>query len=68
MRVDMRGMSCPMPATKTREVLKNQEDDLVLLVDCGASIENVTRILNGSNRAFKTIEHDGWFEISVGKT
>jgi TusA-related sulfurtransferase len=43
--VDARGLSCPLPALRAQETLKEMASGIVeVLVDSGTSCDNVTRI------------------------
>jgi len=43
--VDARGLSCPLPALRAQDVLKQMASGMVeVLVDSGTSCDNVTRI------------------------
>jgi len=43
--LDARGLSCPLPALRTQDALKQLTSGIVeVLVDSGTSCENVTRI------------------------
>jgi tRNA 2-thiouridine synthesizing protein A len=49
--VDARGLSCPIPVVRTKEVIdKNPKDPLAVLVDNDVSKENVSRL--AKNRGY----------------
>ena len=43
--VDARGLSCPIPVTKTKQAMeKNLQEEIIVLVDSNVAKENVTRL------------------------
>ncbi len=43
--VDARGLSCPIPVVKTKQVMEsNPKDGITVLVDSNVAKENVTRL------------------------
>lgn len=43
--IDARGLSCPIPVTKTKQAMeKNPKEEIVILVDSNVAKENVTRL------------------------
>lgn len=43
--IDARGLSCPIPVTKTKQAMeKNPSDEITVLVDSNVAKENVTRL------------------------
>ena len=43
--VDARGLSCPIPVTKTKQAMeKNPSDEINVLVDSNVAKENVSRL------------------------
>lgn len=43
--IDARGLSCPIPVTKTKQAMeKNPADEITVLVDSNVARENVTRL------------------------
>jgi TusA-related sulfurtransferase len=46
MEVDARGLVCPQPVILTKKALKNEPEQLDVLVDNIAALENVTRYAN----------------------
>ncbi|GAB6269379.1 MAG: sulfurtransferase TusA family protein [Smithella sp.] len=43
--VDARGLSCPIPVTKTKQAMeKNPKGEIVVLVDSNVAKENVSRL------------------------
>jgi len=44
-KVDARGLSCPIPVVKTMEAInQNPKDEIVVLLDSSVAKENVTRL------------------------
>jgi tRNA 2-thiouridine synthesizing protein A len=55
--LDVRGLSCPQPALDVnRELSSTGECEFLVLVDCGAAEENVSR---AARRAGWTVETQG---------
>ncbi|HDP70027.1 MAG TPA: SirA family protein [Actinobacteria bacterium] len=49
MEVDVRGLSCPVPVLKTKEAIKkNPNEEIMVLVDSQVSKQNVTRVAENS--------------------
>jgi tRNA 2-thiouridine synthesizing protein A len=43
--IDARGLSCPIPVTKTKQAMEsNPKDEITVLVDSNVAKENVTRL------------------------
>jgi len=43
--IDARGLSCPIPVAKTKQVMeKNPSDEITVLVDSNVAKENVIRL------------------------
>ena len=43
--VDARGLSCPIPVTKTKQAMeRNPKEEIAVLVDSNVAKENVTRL------------------------
>ena len=43
--IDARGLSCPIPVTKTKQAMENNPaDEITVLVDSNVAKENVTRL------------------------
>jgi tRNA 2-thiouridine synthesizing protein A len=43
--IDARGLSCPIPVTKTKQAMdKNPKEEIVVLVDSNVAKENVSRL------------------------
>ena len=58
--VDARGLSCPLPALRAQDVLKQMASGMVeVLVDSGTSCDNVTRIAQRAGWTVTVEEHPG---------
>ena len=68
-KLDVRGYSCPVPAQRTKMTLRKISDGQIeILVDAGASKENVIR--TAERLKFKVqelTEHDEYFQIMFTK-
>ena len=42
--VDVRGLSCPLPVMRTKQVIDKGARDLLVRVDSSVSLENVSRL------------------------
>lgn len=45
MKLDVRGLSCPMPVLKTKQAIKSGEKNLEILSDNTTSMENISKYL-----------------------
>jgi selenium metabolism protein YedF len=68
--VDTKGQLCPAPLIATKRALKETPSggSFILLIDNRISFSNVSRFLNDNNTAFKVIEQDGVWRMTVTKT
>ncbi len=67
-KVDARGLSCPVPVLKTKEALEGIEEGVItVLVDNGASCENVRRFAASQGCTVEVREHQGEFVLSIAK-
>ena len=58
--VDARGLSCPQPVLMTMEEIKRQEQgEIVVLVDTDTSRENVSRAAASQGWQVKDVEEEG---------
>ena len=63
-KLDCRGLACPGPVLKTREVVaQGTGADLRVLVDNAAARENVSRFLGRMGYQVRVLETDGYFEV-----
>ncbi len=67
--VDARGLSCPEPAMLARQALKKAEKGtVVVLVDSGTALENVSRIGKNAGWAVNALQQsDGSHRIELRK-
>ncbi len=62
--LDCRGMACPSPVLKTKELVDRGDVDVIkVLVDNAAAKENVTRFLTRSGYQATAAEKDGIFTV-----
>lgn len=66
-RVDARGLSCPEPVILTKQAMASKEDAYEVLVDNGASRENVTRFAENQGYKVSVSESNGEYTISITK-
>jgi selenium metabolism protein YedF len=63
-KLDCRGLGCPSPVLKTRELVeRGNVTCLNILVDNPAARENVSRFLGRMGYRVSTVEKDGIFEV-----
>ena len=63
-KLDCRGLACPGPVLKTREVVAQETGaGLRVLVDNAAARENVSRFLGRMGYQVRVLENDGHFEV-----
>ncbi|MCI2076266.1 MAG: sulfurtransferase TusA family protein [Sphaerochaeta sp.] len=55
--IDARGLSCPQPVVMTKKALADKPEELKVLVDNRAALENVTRYAKAVGY---TVTVDGW--------
>lgn len=66
--LDCRGLACPNPVLRTREVIeKGDVDSLTVTVDNQAARENVSRFLGRFGFSVSVIEKNGAFEVRGAK-
>ena len=64
-RIDCRGLACPSPVLKTKELVdRGDVDKLTVLVDSVAAKENVSRFLGRSGFQVDAEETDGFFLVT----
>ena len=51
---DFRGLACPLPVVRCRDLLRAGAKDLRLLVDNEPAVDNVSRFLRGQGFAVTT--------------
>lgn len=63
-KLDCRGLACPGPVLKTRELVEHGTGTgLRVLVDNAAARENVSRFLGRMGYQVRVLENDGHFEV-----
>jgi len=63
--LDCRGLACPNPVLRTKEVIERGDVDLVTVaVDNQAARENVSRFLDRFGFSVSVVENDGIFEVT----
>ncbi len=68
LKVDARGLSCPIPVLKTKEALEElQEGVITVLVDNEASCENVKRFAQSQGCTVEVKREEGCFVLTVAK-
>jgi selenium metabolism protein YedF len=64
-QLDCRGLACPTPVLKTKELIEQKTvDQLTVLVDNPAAKENVGRFLSAKGYLVHTEEREGGFSIT----
>ncbi len=59
-RVDTRGMSCPMPVIRLKKVIaQDPKEDILVMVDNPSSKENVIRLALSAGFILVNIKEDG---------
>lgn len=67
MEADFRGLSCPIPVMKAKKILEEnrEEDTFCFLVDCGASVDNVSRLAGSLGFEVESVEKDDGVELKI---
>lgn len=67
MEADFRGLSCPIPVMKAKKILEENkgEDTFCFLVDCGASVDNVSRLARCLGFEVESITKDDSVELKL---
>ena len=67
-KVDARGLSCPVPVIKTKQALeKPVEGEVIVLLDEEVAKENVTRLAGNLGYTVEAIESAGEFILTLRK-
>ena len=67
-KVDARGLSCPVPVIKTKQALeKPDEGEVVVLLDEEVAKENVTRLADSLGYTVEASENAGEFTLTIRK-
>ena len=56
MKLDVRGLSCPMPVLKTKQAIKAGEKNLEITSDNNTSMENISKYLRVEGFNFTVTE------------
>ena len=64
--IDARGRGCPEPVLMTKRALK-EYDSFEVIVNEHIAKENISRLLNKSDKKFHVIEKDNEFKITIEK-
>ncbi len=68
MKIDCRGLSCPQPVLETKKALeKSADENVVVLLDNGASKENVRRFAESQGYSVQVREEGGIFTLRIEK-
>ena len=66
--VDARGLSCPVPVLKTKQVLEKPfKGEVIVLLDEEVAKENVTRLAGSMGYTVKEVEDAGEFTLTLRK-
>ena len=66
-RLDMRGLSCPIPLMKTKEAMDAGEVELEVLVDEPAAWENIGKLAVSQGWTWTCIAGEGEWTLSLCK-
>ncbi|HUW21870.1 MAG TPA: sulfurtransferase TusA family protein [Candidatus Bathyarchaeia archaeon] len=67
-RVDVRGLSCPLPVVVVRnKLLEIKKGILVVLIDTGTSKDNITRMATNADWKVVAREEDGEYLLTISK-
>ena len=67
-RIDVRGLSCPLPAVAVRnKLLEMKNGVLEVLVDTGTSRDNITRMAVNTGWKVEVKEEDGEYLLTISK-
>ncbi len=67
-KIDVSGLSCPLPVIKTKKVIDQGENDIIIVGTSQVSRENVCRLAvsSGYNISMLVNEKDNW-EMQITK-
>jgi len=67
-RIDVRGLSCPLPVVAVRnKLLEIEKGILEVLVDTGTSKDNITRMATNTGWKIVIREEDGEYLLTISK-
>jgi len=65
-RVDVRGLSCPLPVVAVRnKLLEIKKGILEVLIDTGTSKDNITRMAVNAGWKVEAKEEDGEYQLII---
>jgi len=64
-QIDARGLLCPKPVILAKKELDAGEADLIVLVDNGVAVQNLTRLAEANGRQLAQKEIPGGFEVRL---
>jgi TusA-related sulfurtransferase len=67
MELDCRGLSCPEPVIRTKRAIADKPENIEVLVDQRAPLENVSRFLKAMKYNVVAEEKDGEWKIKATK-
>lgn len=67
-KIDVSGLSCPLPVIKTKKVIDQGENDIIIVGTSQVSRENVCRLASSSGYKISMLvnEKDNW-EMQITK-
>jgi len=67
-KLDVRGLSCPLPVVKVRNKLTELKEGLLeVLVDTGTAKDNITRMANNNGWKVETKEQGEEYLLTINK-
>lgn len=67
-RIDVQGLSCPLPVVAVRNKLLEMEKGILeVLIDTGASKDNITRMATNAGWKVVAREEDGEYLLTISK-
>jgi tRNA 2-thiouridine synthesizing protein A len=67
-KLDVRGLSCPLPVVKVRNKLTELKEGLLeVLVDTGTAKDNITRMANNNGWKVETKEQGEEYLLNINK-
>ncbi len=67
-KLDVRGLSCPLPVVKVRNKLTELKEGLLeVLVDTGTARDNITRMANNNGWKVETKEQGEEYLLNINK-
>lgn len=61
--VDATGCACPEPVIRTKKAMKEEHDEIVVLVDNKNACENIKRLAKKNEHTADVIEEDGVYRL-----